>query len=68
MVKRSTRANVEKPTAPKPVRIRLPGFIVEEEIGLGDLVGRVAYSVGVKPCAGCAARAARLNRMLVLSR
>jgi len=46
----------------------LPGFIVEEEIGLGDLIGRVAYSIGVKPCGGCEQRAAALNRLLVLSR
>ena len=51
-----------------PARVRLPGFIVEEEIGLGDLIGRVAYSIGVKPCGGCEQRAAALNRLLVLSR
>ena len=30
-----------------PRRVRLPRFITEEEIGLGDLVKRVTYAVGI---------------------
>lgn len=41
--------------------VRLPGFITEERVGLGDLVNRVTYSVGIKPCGGCEQRAAALN-------
>ena len=52
----------------KPRRVRLPGFIVEEEIGLGDAIKRVTYAVGIKPCGGCEKRAAALNRWMVLSR
>ncbi len=33
--------------------IRLPGFITDESVGLGDLVKRVTYLAGVKPCRGC---------------
>lgn len=43
-------------------RVRLPGFLVEEEIGLGDAIKRVTYAMGIKPCGGCEKRAAALNR------
>jgi len=46
----------------EPRRVRLPGFLVEEEIGLGDAVKRVTYAMGIKPCGGCEERAAALNR------
>ena len=49
-------------------RVRLPGFVVEEEIGLGDLVKRATYAMGIKPCSGCEKRAAALNRWMVFSR
>ncbi len=52
----------------EPHRVRLPGFIREEEIGLGDAVKRVAYAMGVQPCGGCERRAAALNRWMVFSR
>jgi len=45
-------------------RIRLPGFITEEEIGVGDLVKRATNFAGVKPCGGCEKRAAALNRWM----
>jgi hypothetical protein len=44
--------------------IRLPGFITEEEIGLGDLVKKATYAVGIKPCGGCEQRATALNRWM----
>ena len=52
----------------QPHRVRLPGFIKEEEIGLGDAIKRVTYAMGIKPCGGCEKRAAALNRWMVLSR
>ena len=48
-------------------RVRLPGFITGEDVGLGDAVKRMTYAVGVKPCGGCAQRAATLNRWLAFS-
>jgi hypothetical protein len=51
-----------------PHRVRLPGFLIEEDIGLGDAVKRMTYGVGIKPCGGCERRAARLNRWVVFSR
>lgn len=59
--------NPEAGAAPVPYRLRLPGFITEEEIGLGDAIQRVTSAVGIKPCGGCRRRAAALNRWMVLS-
>jgi hypothetical protein len=50
-----------------PHRIRLPGFI-KEEIGLGDVIKKVTYAMGIKPCAGCERRAATLNRWMRFTR
>jgi hypothetical protein len=43
-------------------RVRLPRFVVEEPVGLGDVVKRVTSAVGIAPCSGCRERAARMNR------
>ena len=45
-------------------RVRLPGFVIEEEIGLGDAIKRLTYAMGVKVCGGCEQRATTLNRWL----
>jgi hypothetical protein len=55
-------------TKAEPFRVRLPGFIKDEEIGLGDVIARAAYAVGLKPCGGCGRRAAALNRRVVFTR
>jgi hypothetical protein len=47
-------------------RVRLPGFLIDKEIGLGDVVKQAMYSMGVTPCSGCEERAAALNRWVVL--
>ena len=52
----------------QPHRMRLPGFVRDEEIGLGDAVKRMTYAMGVRPCGGCEARAAALNRWMVFTR
>ena len=54
--------------APHPHRVRLPGFVVEEEIGLGDVIKRATYGIGIKACDGCQKRAAALNKWMVFSR
>jgi hypothetical protein len=48
-------------------RVRLPGFIVDEEIGLGDVIKRATSYFGVHPCRGCGRRADTLNRWLVFA-
>jgi len=52
----------------EPFRVRLPGFISDEQIGLGDAVKRITYAAGIKPCGGCGRRAAALNRRMVFTR
>ena len=66
--------STEKPTKAQndksrsqPHRVRLPGFIVDEEIGLGDFVKRTTYALGIKPCSGCELRAAALNSWMVFT-
>jgi len=52
----------------QPYKIRLPGFVSDDEIGLGDVIKRVTSTVGIRPCSGCERRAALMNRWLVFSR
>jgi hypothetical protein len=49
-------------------RVRLPGFISDDDVGLGDVVKRATSLVGIKPCGGCAERARRLNNWMVFSK
>ena len=48
--------------------VRLPGFLTEEPIGLGDFIKKATHSVGIKPCGGCEQRAAAMNRWMTLGR
>jgi hypothetical protein len=64
--KQSTSGDVNE-HQPQPNRVRLPGFIVDEDIGLGDVIKRVTRSFGLKPCSGCNRRAAALNRWFVFT-
>lgn len=50
------------------VRVRLPGFVKDEGIGLGEVITRATYSVGIRPCGGCGRRAATLNRWVAFTR
>jgi hypothetical protein len=49
-----------------PRVVRLPRFVVDEEVGAGDVIKRATSAVGIKPCGGCLGRAAALNHRLVL--
>jgi hypothetical protein len=51
----------------RPHRMRLPGFISETEIGLGDAIERATSYIGFKPCRGCHRRAAALNNWLLFT-
>jgi hypothetical protein len=51
-----------------PRKVRLPGFITGEEVGLGDVVKRVTYAMGIKPCGACERRAAAMNRWMAFTR
>ncbi len=47
-----------------PHRVRLPRFVTDEDVGLGDVIKRVTHTVGIKTCGACERRAAALNRWL----
>lgn len=47
--------------------VRLPGFLNERDIGVGDVIKRATSYVGITPCGGCEARATALNRWFVFS-
>lgn len=51
----------------QPHRVRLPGFVSDEDLGLGDAIKRVTYAFGIKPCGGCQKRASALNRWAVIN-
>jgi hypothetical protein len=48
--------------------MRLPGFVIHEDIGLGDVVKRATSAAGIRTCGGCAQRAATLNSWVVFTR
>jgi hypothetical protein len=48
-------------------RVRLPGFLLEDTIGLGEALSRATATFGIRPCGGCQRRAAALNRWLVFT-
>ena len=50
-----------------PHRVRLPGFILDEDVGLGSVIKRVTSTFGIRPCGGCEQRANMLNRWLVFT-
>jgi len=43
-------------------RVRLPGFIGDEDIGLGDVIKRATTYFGVQACGRCERRRIALNR------
>jgi hypothetical protein len=51
----------------RPYRVRLPGFVTEKEVGLGDVIKRATSAVGIRRCAGCERRATALNRWFVFT-
>jgi hypothetical protein len=52
----------------QPYRVRLPGFVSDKDIGLGDAIKHVTYALGIRHCGGCERRAAALNRRFVFTR
>ena len=45
-------------------RVRLPGFVVEHDVGLGDVIKRATSAIGIKPCGGCAASRGRAQSLV----
>jgi hypothetical protein len=63
-----TKRNAEEKDKDALHRVRLPGFLIEQEVGLGDVIKRASAVVGIKPCGGCEKRAAALNRWMTFTR
>jgi hypothetical protein len=64
-----TKSQADRASKNHPARrVRLPGFLRDEEIGLGDAIKRVTSAMGIRPCSGCDRRAAALNRWVVFTR
>ncbi|HSS50808.1 MAG TPA: hypothetical protein VLX28_17855 [Thermoanaerobaculia bacterium] len=55
------------PAGGQPFRLRLPGFLPDQEVGLGDALKKATAAVGIRPCAACSRRAAALNHRLVFT-
>ncbi len=70
MAKKRSKAEseLEAQRERQPYRVRLPGFVTEEEVGLGDAIKRATSSAGIRPCGGCLQRAAALNRWVRFTR
>ena len=63
----SKRKDTKHSSASQTRRVRLPGFLIEKELGLGDAIKRATAGVGIRPCAGCERRVVALNRWLVFT-
>jgi len=63
----NTRSGTAHTKEERPYKVRLPGFVSDEDIGLGHAVTRATSLFGIKPCDGCKRRAATLNRWLAFS-
>ncbi|MFE7857319.1 hypothetical protein [Streptomyces sp. NPDC057403] len=60
-------SDAEERRGRKPFKVRMPGFVRDEDIGLGQAVKYVTARAGIRPCGGCQRRAAALDRWVVLS-
>ncbi len=64
MTKKIENGNFSGAGERQPHRVRLPGFVADEEIGLGDAIKRAASYFGARPCGGCEQRRIALNRWM----
>jgi hypothetical protein len=63
MAKKKISKNLPEPHS-EPFRLRLPGFVAGDEIGLGDVIKRATRVFGLKHCGSCEGRTAALNRWI----
>lgn len=62
------RSNPRADKGERPRRqVRLPGFVGDGEIGLGDVVKRATSYLGIRSCGGCEQRRAALNRWMAFT-
>jgi len=67
MSKKAVRRDQVERRENRPYHVRLPGFITDKEVGLGDVIKRATSIAGIPPCGDCARRASALNRWLVFT-
>ena len=67
MGEKAKKTSVARKDKRQPYQVHLPGFITDEDIGLGDVIKRATSAVGIRPCGGCQRRAAALNRWFTFS-
>ena len=67
MSKEEAGENQTNKSERQPYQVRLPGFITDENIGLGDVIKRATSAVGIRPCGSCEQRVAALNRWLTFT-
>lgn len=58
----TAHTNGRPKASPARYRVRLPGFVNDQEAGLGDVLKRMTSTFGIRPCGDCRRRAATLNR------
>jgi hypothetical protein len=63
-----TKPRVPQDVTADPRPMRIPGFIIESDVGLGDAIGRVTRRLGIRTCGGCGKRAAALNRWVIFTK
>ena len=65
---KKTESGHQPDKSERPLRqLRLPGFISDREIGLGDVIKKATSYFGIQPCGGCGRRADTLNRWMVFT-
>lgn len=67
MREEKTKSDNAEQNERQPYRVRLPGFITDADVGLGDAIKRVTSTFGIQPCSGCERRAVALNRWFVFT-
>jgi hypothetical protein len=63
----ATGPQSDEPSRPGPRHMRLPGFLIDEDIGAGEVIKLATSAVGIRPCGGCAQRAAALDRWITFT-
>ena len=48
-------------------KVRLPGFVSDTDVGLGDALKRATTYLGIAPCRACDRRAAALNALVTFT-
>jgi hypothetical protein len=67
-MRRTPRRKQDSRKAAALYQVRLPVFISDAAVGLGDVIKKATAAVGITACAACDRRAAMLNRWVTFTR